>query len=102
MNRKKNAKLILSCLCFMVCVQHVPASTRWFESYGGESEVFRPGSLTTGLFEDHSDVGDVLHPGSLEYDPSTETYVVSGSGRTSGRRRMGFTSCGRKSSATSP
>jgi TolB protein len=34
----------------------------------------------TGLFESHADVGSVLHPGSLEYDPSRGTYIVSGSG----------------------
>jgi TolB protein len=35
---------------------------------------------TSGMFEAHADVGTVLHPGSLEYDPSTQTYVVTGSG----------------------
>jgi TolB protein len=34
----------------------------------------------SGLFEDHADVGAVLHPGSLKYDPTTRTYVVGGSG----------------------
>ncbi|MGA9797771.1 MAG: hypothetical protein WBQ68_02090 [Terriglobales bacterium] len=35
---------------------------------------------TAGLFEGHSDVGPVLHPGSVEYDPTNQAYVVSGSG----------------------
>jgi TolB protein len=34
----------------------------------------------TGLFENHADVGSVLHPGTLEYDPVQGTYTVSGSG----------------------
>jgi TolB protein len=34
----------------------------------------------TGLFESHADVGSVLHPGTLEYDPAQGTYTVGGSG----------------------
>jgi hypothetical protein len=37
-------------------------------------------AMKTGLFEDHADVGTVLHPGSVEYDASKQTYVVTGSG----------------------
>jgi TolB protein len=33
-----------------------------------------------GVFEDHADVGSVLHPGTLEYDSAKKTYTVSGSG----------------------
>jgi TolB protein len=33
-----------------------------------------------GVFENHSDVGTVLHPGSVEYDGSKQTYTVTGSG----------------------
>jgi hypothetical protein len=33
-----------------------------------------------GLFSSHTDVGTVLHAGSAEYDPSTHTYTVGGSG----------------------
>ena len=32
------------------------------------------------IFASQSDVGDVLHPGSAEYDANTKTYTVSGSG----------------------
>jgi TolB protein len=35
---------------------------------------------TTGLFEGHTDVGPVLHPGLVEYDPANQSYAVSGSG----------------------
>src|SRR6266404_5836705 len=34
----------------------------------------------TGVFESHADVGSVLHPGSLEYDPIRGKYTVSGGG----------------------
>src|SRR4030081_3085375 len=34
----------------------------------------------TGVFENHVDVGSVLHPGTLEYDPAQGTYTVGGSG----------------------
>ena len=33
-----------------------------------------------GIFEDHQDVGTVLHPGSAGYDSAHQTYSVSGSG----------------------
>ena len=33
-----------------------------------------------GIFDDHVDVGTVLHPGSVEYDPSKQTYTLTGSG----------------------
>ncbi|MGA2102966.1 MAG: hypothetical protein ABSG34_17795 [Candidatus Sulfotelmatobacter sp.] len=34
----------------------------------------------TGIFEDHTDVGTVLHPGAVEYDSAKQTYTISGSG----------------------
>jgi TolB protein len=37
-------------------------------------------SPSLGVFESHSDIGTVLHPGSVEYDNSKQTYTVSGSG----------------------
>jgi TolB protein len=33
-----------------------------------------------GVFENHSDVGTVLHPGSAKYDAAQHTYTISGSG----------------------
>src|SRR5579859_5607354 len=38
------------------------------------------GDANLGLFENHGDVGAVLHPGSVEYDAAKSTYTVSGSG----------------------
>lgn len=43
-----------------------------------------PGSsaaaTSLGIFEDHRDVGKVLHAGSVEYDPAKQTYTIAGSG----------------------
>jgi TolB protein len=39
-----------------------------------------PAPAPLGLFEDHTDVGAVLHPGSVAYDASKQDYTVSGSG----------------------
>ena len=33
-----------------------------------------------GAFEDHRDIGTVLHPGSASFDAAKETYTVTGSG----------------------
>src|ERR1051326_1428179 len=33
-----------------------------------------------GIFEGHSDVGTVLHPGSVGYDKSKQSYSITGSG----------------------
>lgn len=38
------------------------------------------GAQALGIFEDHTDVGTVIHPGSVEYDASKKTYTISGSG----------------------
>ena len=37
-------------------------------------------AMPIGIFEDHKDVGTVLHPGSVEFDAATRSYTVSGSG----------------------
>lgn len=38
------------------------------------------GAAAFGAFENHSDVGTVLHAGSASYDPATQAYTLSGSG----------------------
>jgi len=35
---------------------------------------------TLGVFEGHSDVGTVLHPGTVVYDAAQKTYTITGSG----------------------
>ncbi|HKV80523.1 MAG TPA: hypothetical protein VJP02_20400, partial [Candidatus Sulfotelmatobacter sp.] len=37
-------------------------------------------SASVGIFESHTDVGTVLHPGSVEYEAGKKTYTISGSG----------------------
>ncbi len=38
------------------------------------------GARPLGIFDDHADLGVIMHPGSAEYDPSKQTYVLTGSG----------------------
>jgi hypothetical protein len=40
----------------------------------------RAQSVPVGIFEGHSDVGTVLHAGSVDYDASKGNYTISGSG----------------------
>ena len=47
------------------------------------SRVLRPAETPSGpvgMFEAHGDVGTVLHPGSTDFDASTKTYTITGSG----------------------
>ena len=37
-------------------------------------------SSSVGIFENHGDVGTVLHAGSVDYDAAKRTYTISGSG----------------------
>ncbi len=39
-----------------------------------------PAPSSLGIFEADQDIGTVLHPGSVQYDPAGQTYTVSGSG----------------------
>lgn len=38
------------------------------------------GNLPAGIFDNHSDIGNPKHAGSLQYDESTETYYLKGGG----------------------
>ncbi len=38
----------------------------------------RPAAV--GIFEDDGDIGKVIHPGKVEYDPSKQTYTITGNG----------------------
>jgi TolB protein len=68
-NRKKNSSLIFICIFASVLVCFTP------NLVGAQVA-----TATIGIFEDHGDVGTVLHPGSAEYDPSMASYTISGSG----------------------
>ena len=35
---------------------------------------------TIGVFQSNTDVGKVVHKGSLQYNPSTQRYIIAGSG----------------------
>ncbi len=37
-------------------------------------------SPSTGIFENHGDIGTVVHPGSVAYDASNQRYTIAGSG----------------------
>src|SRR6202521_2432452 len=37
-------------------------------------------TMPAGLFENHGDIGTVLHAGSVEYDAAKQSYTISGSG----------------------
>jgi TolB protein len=53
----------------------VPAlACLWLPAYAA------PTAAPLGIFEDHADVGSVLHAGSAEYDASKRTYTIAGSG----------------------
>jgi len=66
-NRKRNPSLILICAVLVLCAAPGVVGAQTAPS-------------TIGLFEAHGDVGTVLHPGSAEYDTSTASYTISGSG----------------------
>jgi TolB protein len=40
----------------------------------------RAATPALGIFQEHQDVGTVLHPGSVEYDSARQSYTISGSG----------------------
>ncbi len=42
--------------------------------------VAQTSSESLGEFEGQTDVGQILHPGSAEYDPGAKTYILTGSG----------------------
>ncbi len=56
--------LVLFCSFVLVC------ACAWAQSAEGR----------IGIFEDHSDVGTVLHPGSVDYDAAKHAYTIAGSG----------------------
>jgi len=41
---------------------------------------FASNSPSTGNFENHGDIGTVLHPGSVAYDAANHGYTIAGSG----------------------
>jgi hypothetical protein len=57
--------------------------SRWYvllSSFVVAALTFTHAQNQIGVFENHSDVGTVLHAGSSTYDSSTQTYTLRGSG----------------------
>lgn len=52
----------------------------WGISAVNDSSAWSQSDAATGIFEGHSDVGTVLHAGSVDYDAAKKTYTVAGSG----------------------
>jgi len=69
MDMRKTAWLqAVTCISLFLCAA---PNALWAQS--------RPAPI--GAFENHGDVGTVLHPGSVKYDASKKTYIISGSGK---------------------
>lgn len=45
-----------------------------------DSFLIAQSASAVGIFDQHTDVGSVLHPGSVEYDAAKGTYTIAGSG----------------------
>jgi hypothetical protein len=66
MQKRKILWLVaITCVIFSVAMNHARAQTV---------------DAKLGLFDDHGDVGAVLHTGSVDYNASKSTYTVTGSG----------------------
>ncbi len=64
---------------------------------GAASKVFVDGPMARadavrpiGIFENHGNVGTVLHPGSVTFDAATRSYTVAGSGENMWSTRDAF------------
>ena len=51
-----------------------------FYALSGAVAPAQTANSSVGIFESHSDVGTVLHPGAVDYDAAKKTYTISGSG----------------------
>jgi TolB protein len=60
----------LTMVALISCFSAAMCSPAWAQS----------ATAPVGIFEGHSDVGIVLHAGSVDYDASKKTYTISGSG----------------------
>ena len=83
--KKWLSKLSLACCSLILCAHH----NLLFAQSGGES---------LGVFEGHSDVGAVLHPGSATYDAAQGTYTITGSGENMWLAKDAFQFVWRKAS----
>ena len=70
MRRLRNLSLSLSLIVISSCVLLAG------DGLASAQSVSKP----LGIFDAHGDVGTVLHPGSVDYDPKAQSYTISGSG----------------------
>jgi TolB protein len=66
MNKPNHAVWITAALCIL-CLTSAPSAAQASQA-------------PLGIFEGQNDVGTVLHPGTVAYDPSQKTYTLTGSG----------------------
>lgn len=52
----------------------------WLCVVAADAALSQDAAPALGVFEDHGDVGEVLHPGSVRFDAARRTYTVAGSG----------------------
>jgi TolB protein len=71
----RNKIVWLTTLAFAVAVVFAAQNRARAEQSGA------PTPAPVGIFENHGDVGAVLHPGSVEYDVAKSSYTISGSGQ---------------------
>lgn len=57
-----NLRLFVTCFCLLLLVNHSRAQNK------------------TGVFDKNTDVGAVVHKGSMQYNPATQQYTLAGSG----------------------
>ena len=56
-------------------------------------------SVNLGIFQDSSDIGEVLHPGAAAFDPAVKTYTITGSGENMWLTKDAFRFVWKQSSA---
>lgn len=57
---------------------------------GAAASAAAPGAASVGIFASEADVGTVLNPGAVEFDPAKKSYTVSGSGENMWASRDAF------------
>ncbi len=60
---------------FAVCI-----AALFLAGAGGRNAAGQATANAVGLFENHGDIGTVLHPGSATFDSATGTYTITGGG----------------------
>ncbi len=64
----------------IACLPVLAAVVFLFAAVAPNHSWAKPATAPLGIFEEHGDIGTVLHPGSVEYDASRKSYTLTGSG----------------------